>query len=195
MDYIDRTLPLTMLCPDNKAFRRVVFGSLQGTNLIKLHIFAGLLFQDVIANQTQITSVSGVTLGVETRGPKNESVYVGGAYIYKPDILARNGVYHMIDRVISLSYPTSPPSTSPAPTITPEPTKWQPPTTAPVLGQQMVDRVPILLPPVPFVHNQPNPYAVPSSPTSAPSAAPGRHVTLTTKILVLTLSAILPFSF
>ena len=112
MDYIDRDLPLTMLCPDNKAFRRVVFGALHGTDIIKQHIFAGLLFEDVIANQTQIISVNGVTLGVETRGPKNESVYVAGAYIYKPDILARNGVYHMIDRVIGLSYPTSPPSTS-----------------------------------------------------------------------------------
>jgi hypothetical protein len=124
-DYIDRDLPLTFLTPNNKAWRRVAFGALEGVAILQRHLFRGLLFCDVLANETTITSVSGETLGVEKRG---ETMWVGGVAITECDILARNGIIHYVDRVIGLDYDTVAPTTSPAPTITGQPTISVPPT-------------------------------------------------------------------
>jgi uncharacterized surface protein with fasciclin (FAS1) repeats len=145
-DIVDRDLPLTMIAPDNTAWRRIVFGTNEGPEIIKRHIFRGLLFMDVIANTTQLTAVNGVALGVELRGEFNESLFVGGAYLYQGDILARNGVLHYADRVIGMPYPTSAPTMSPAPTITASPTAYVPPTPAPIFVP--TGSVPIYLPPV-----------------------------------------------
>ena len=131
-DIIDRDLPLTMLAPNNRAFERVTFGSLEGGDIITRHIFKGLLFCDVIANETTLITVDDEPLAVELRGENNEHIYVGGAYIYKCDIFSWNGVLHYVDRVIGLEYETVPPTTSPAPTITAQPTPYIPPTPAPV---------------------------------------------------------------
>jgi uncharacterized surface protein with fasciclin (FAS1) repeats len=129
-DIIDRDLPLTMLAPNNKAYGRIATpGSIEDTDdIIRQHIFRGLLFKDVLANLTQVTAINGVTHAVEAYGPNKDTVWVGGACIYEHDILARNGVLHYIDRVIGFDYPTVPPTSSPAPTATAEPTS---PTTAP----------------------------------------------------------------
>jgi uncharacterized surface protein with fasciclin (FAS1) repeats len=133
-DMVDRTLPLTMLVSPNKAWERVTFSTVDGPDIINRHIFRGLQFTDVLANLTTITAVNGAVHTIERKGPNFEYLYVGGAYIYEGDILARNGVMHRIDRVIGLEYPTVPPSTSPAPTITAEPTMYVAPTTTPVAG-------------------------------------------------------------
>jgi hypothetical protein len=141
-DIIDRDSPLTLLAPHNAAWNRITFGTIDGGEIVKKHLLRGLLFLDVLANETQVTSVSGVTLGVELRGP-NKNLWVGGGYVYQGDILARNGVLHYIDRVIGEPYETVPPSVSPAPTITAEPTMFVPPTLAPVF----TEAVPVNLPP------------------------------------------------
>jgi uncharacterized surface protein with fasciclin (FAS1) repeats len=176
-DMIDRDLPITLLAPNNQAFRRITFGTLDGANIIKKHLFSGLLFCDVIANSTEITSVNSDVLKVELRGkPKSglwgtqgQNLFVGGAYLYQCDIFARNGVLHYVDRVIGESYDTVSPTVSPAPTITPQPTAFVPPTAAPVEGQSPVAKdgiVPIVLPPI-------LPGVVPSAQTAdAPSPAP-----------------------
>jgi hypothetical protein len=145
-DLVDRDSPLTMLAPDNRSFRRQGFGTLEGGEIIKRHIFPGLLFWDDFANRTQATAVNGITHGVELRGESNEFLYVGNAFVYESDILARNGVMHYVDRVIGLDYETVPPTTSPAPTITARPTVYLPPTAAPVEPPTGV--VPIYLPPI-----------------------------------------------
>jgi hypothetical protein len=145
-DLVDRDLPLTMLAPDNRSWRRVSFGTLEGGEILKRHIFRGLFFWDVFANMTQAKAVNGIVHGVELRGEFNEFLYIGNAFVYESDILARNGVMHYIDRVIGLDYPTVPPTTSPAPTITARPTVYMPPTAAPVV--QPTGVVPIYLPPV-----------------------------------------------
>jgi hypothetical protein len=124
---------------------------LDGGEVIKRHIFRGLFFCDVLANMTSVASVNGVVHGIEVRGDNNETVRVGGAYIYKCDVLARNGVLHHVDRVIGMDYDTVSPTISPAPTITGEPTSSEEPTAAPVaLFAEDPDSnaVPISLPPV-----------------------------------------------
>ena len=132
-DLVDRDLPLTMLVAPNRAFERITFGATEGGDVIRQHIFRGLLFTDVLANMTEVTSVppQAVTHTIERKGPDGEYLYVGGAYIYEGDILTRNGVMHRVDRVIGYEYPTVAPSQSPAPTATPMPTVYVPPTAAP----------------------------------------------------------------
>jgi uncharacterized surface protein with fasciclin (FAS1) repeats len=150
-DLVDRDLPLTMLAPDNRAWRRIEFGTLDGGDIIKRHIFRGLFFCDVLANLTEISAVNGDVHGIELRGAYNESLWVGGAHIYECDILARNGVLHHIDRVIGMEYETVPPTISPAPTITAAPTSSEAPSLAPVplfAEEPQGVGVPIMLPPV-----------------------------------------------
>jgi hypothetical protein len=154
---VDQDLPLTMLAPNNEAFRRVEIGIFDSDEIILRHLYRGLLFMDVIANETQLMAVNGVTVGVELRGPNSEHLFVGGAYVYQGDILARNGVLHYVDRLIGVDYPTSVPTVSPAPTITARPTMLVPPTPAPV--PTPFGGVPIQLPPV----------NLPTTPTPAPN--------------------------
>ena len=60
-------------------------------------------------------------------GENEENLFVGDAYVFDCDILARNGVLHHIDRVLDMEYPTDVPTTSPAPTGTPVPSLSQQP--------------------------------------------------------------------
>jgi Fasciclin domain len=183
-DLVDRDLPLTMLAPDNTAWRRVEFGTLEGGEIIKRHIFKGLLFCDVLANMTEVTAVNNVVHAVELTGESNDHLWVGGAYVYKCDILARNGVLHHIDRVIGMEYETVPPTISPAPTITGKPTTSYEPSTAPVAmfaEEPGSGAVPIYLPPVtapsPTVNDK-------STPSDAPlSSAETRSLHMTSVLL------------
>ncbi|KAG7364083.1 fasciclin domain containing protein [Nitzschia inconspicua] len=168
-DLVDRDLPLTVLAPDNRAFRRIEFGTLEGGEIIKRHIFKGLFFCDVLANMTTVTTVDGLTHAIELRGDNSESLWVGGARVYECDILARNGVLHYIDRVIGMDYETVPPTISPAPTITPNPTTSYAPTGAPIpLFADVPDSnaVPIFLPPV-------RPPSQPTATDNSPDALEG----------------------
>lgn len=130
-DMIDRDVPITFLAAYDRAWWRVRFGALEGAEIIKRHIFRGLLFCDVIANGTTVTAVNGEIHSVELRGENEENLFVGDAYVFDCDILARNGVLHHIDRVIGLEYPTIPPTSSPEPTQTPQPSLSQEPSLNP----------------------------------------------------------------
>jgi hypothetical protein len=72
-DLVDRTMPLMFLLPDNTAWRRIIFETTQGGEIVKRHIFRGLLFLDVIRDATQRTDVIGLTRAVKLRGEFNES--------------------------------------------------------------------------------------------------------------------------
>lgn len=186
-DIVDRDLPLTMLAPDNRAFRRVTFGTLDGGDIIKRHIFRGLFFCDVIANQTEIVTTDGLALDVELRGEPGsglwglnggQNLYVGGALVYNCDIFARNGVLHYVDRVIGIDYDTVSPTVTPVPTTTPEPTAGIPPTAAP--QDIPTGFVPIILPPI-------LPDVVPSVKTTEAPAPTGSSATRTRLSLLTSL--------
>lgn len=186
-DYISKDYPLTVLAPDNAAFRRVEYDTLEGGPIMKRHIFRGLLFCDVLANQTNVSTVEGEVLKVEVKG--DEDVWVGGAKITKCDILAHNGVLHHVDRVIGLDYDSPAPSISPAPTNTGMPTNSR----APSQGPQLLfaeDRgngaVPISLPPVlPPIHK------VKADPTAPPIDSGGSFTAASTFIVTLFTSLLL----
>jgi uncharacterized surface protein with fasciclin (FAS1) repeats len=196
-DYVDRDLPLTLLAPDNRAWRRITFGTLEGADIIRRHLYKGLLFCDVIANQTEIKTVEEEFISVELRGAPGtglwglnggQNLYVGGAYVYNCDMYARNGVLHHIDRVIGMDYDTVSPTVSPAPTITAEPTMFVPPTAAP--QDIPTGFSPIVLPPI-------LPGVVPSAKTDdRPAASPVDSAASSSWVLSsLGLSAVLLSTF
>jgi len=168
-DYISKDYPLTVLAPDNAAFRRVEFDTIDGGPIIKRHIMRGLFFCDVLANQTEVITVEGVKLSVELKGDEEEELWVGGAKVYNCDILAHNGVLHHIDRVIGIDFDSPSPTESPAPTFTPEPSISRYPSEGPQpLFEEEPDNgaVPISLPPV-----VPPIYKIQKHPTAPPSGA------------------------
>lgn len=165
-DYVSKDYPLTVLAPDNKAFRRVEFDTLEGGPIIKRHIMRGLFFCDVLANQTEVITVEGVKLSIELKGEDEEELWVGGAKVYNCDILAHNGVLHHIDRVIGIDFDSPSPTLSPAPTITPMPSISRAPSQGPqplFAEEPDYGAVPISLPPV-----LPPIYKIKKHPTAAP---------------------------
>lgn len=167
-DYISKDYPLTVLAPDNAAFRRVEYDTLDGGPIMKRHIMRGLFFCDVLANQTEVVTVEGEVLDVEV---VDEQLWVGGAKVYNCDILAHNGVLHHIDRVIGLDFDSPAPTQSPAPTITSAPTASYAPSDGPqplFADEPDNGAVPIYLPPV-----EPPINKIHADPTPTPVAVSG----------------------
>lgn len=194
IDFVDltdlyaRDSPLTVLAPDNAAFRRVEFDTISGGPILKRHVFRGLLFCDVLANQTEVSTVDGVVLGVEV---KDDELWVGGAKVYECDVLAHNGVVHLVDRVIGLTYDSPSPTHSPAPTVTPEPTISRAPSQGPqALFTQLPDNgaVPIYLPPVaPPINILQAPPTHPPHDSAAPKTAASASIQAATGAVLLCL--------
>jgi len=183
-DYISKDTPLTVLAPDNAAFRRVEYDTIDGGPIIKKHIMRGLFFCDVLANRTEVATVDGVVLRVEV---KDDELWVGGAKVYNCDILAHNGVLHYVDRVIGLDFVSPSPTQSPAPTITDAPTASDAPSEQPVplfAEQAFNGAVPIYLPPV-----QPPINKIRADPTPSPVVDSGGRL-ITTSTLTLTVSTL-----
>lgn len=185
-DYISKDTPLTVLAPDNAAFRRVEYDTIEGGPIIKRHIMRGLFFCDVLANKTEVVTVEGVVLGVEV---KDDELWVGGGKVYNCDILAHNGVLHHIDRVIGLEFDSPAPTQSPAPTITAVPTSSHFPSHQPVplfAEEPNNAAVPIYLPPV-----EPPINKIQADPTPAPIVESGAIVTVALPLITTTTSMFL----
>lgn len=168
-DYVSKDYPLTVLAPDNAAFRRVEFDTIDGGPILKRHIMRGLFFCDVLANQTEVVTVEGVVLNVELKGEEEEELWVGGAKVYNCDILAHNGVLHYVDRVIGIDFDSPAPTASPAPTITAQPTISFAPSRQPVplfFEEPENGAVPLSLPPV-----LPPIYKIQTKPTPRPTTS------------------------
>ena len=100
--------PFTVFAPVNDAFAAVDPATLQSvasdnatlTKILTLHVVSGeLTTKDLkAADGTSLTTVNGGKLKVEVKG---EDIYVGGAKIIIPDVMAKNGVIQVVDTVIT----------------------------------------------------------------------------------------------
>jgi uncharacterized surface protein with fasciclin (FAS1) repeats len=100
--------PFTVFAPVNDAFAAVDPATLQTvvednktlTSILTLHVVPGeLTTKDLkAADGTSLTTVNGGKLKVEVKG---EDIYVGGAKIVIPDVMAKNGVIQVVDTVIT----------------------------------------------------------------------------------------------
>ncbi len=97
--------PLTLLAPDNPAWSAVAGGNnSHGGNIsfwqdvLMNHIFTGNLYS--IITSTTIQSVNNKMWNVQQFG--NQTL-IGGSILVNPDVLACNGVIHVIDRVLGVT--------------------------------------------------------------------------------------------
>lgn len=101
--------PFTVFAPTNEAFAKVDAATLDSlaadptgalADVLKLHVVSGKIMaaDAVAAAGTSIETLGGGKLKVEVNGGE---VTVGGAKVVTTDIVASNGVIHVLDSVIT----------------------------------------------------------------------------------------------
>ncbi len=99
--------PITVFAPNNAAFQNLPVGELarlllpanrdELAALLQGHVVADELFASELSDGQVLTTLSGTKLVVEVT---NGTVTVGGAQVVRADIVASNGVIHIIDEVL-----------------------------------------------------------------------------------------------
>ncbi|KAG7290338.1 hypothetical protein NEMBOFW57_000338 [Staphylotrichum longicolle] len=98
--------PITILAPDDNAFKNRTFTHDQLTALVKQHILVDYFAYTPLLRNGQVYPTLGggqVVVSVDTKG----AVYLGGAPILAGDAIITNGAIHTIGKV--LGAPASPP--------------------------------------------------------------------------------------
>ena len=98
--------PFTVFAPTDAAFRRLPAGTVaallgnvpQLTDILLYHVVEGRVFAGDVVTLTEAASVQGETIGVAISG--GSVILDGEATVTEVNILATNGVIHVIDRVI-----------------------------------------------------------------------------------------------
>ncbi|MEZ4268066.1 MAG: fasciclin domain-containing protein [Myxococcota bacterium] len=106
---LDATLagagPFTVLAPTDAAFGALPAGALDAlladkdalTEVLLGHVVSSELAASAIAGRTSVTTLAGTTLKVEIVG---SDVFIGGAKVSRTDVMASNGIIHIIDAVL-----------------------------------------------------------------------------------------------
>ena len=97
--------PFTVLAPTDAAFNDLPEGTLEGlladTEKLKTvllsHVIEGSVLAETVVTLDSATTLSGQALPIST----SEGVQIAGAAVIKTNILASNGVIHLIDKVIT----------------------------------------------------------------------------------------------
>ena len=99
--------PFTVFAPTDAAFAKLPAGTVEGlladkaklTSILTYHVVAGtVMAADIIkSNGATPTTVNSLPLDIVIRDGK---VYVNGAQVVTADIVASNGVIHVIDTVL-----------------------------------------------------------------------------------------------
>ena len=98
--------PLTLFAPSNAALAKVNTSSFNHSRrnmLVLNHIVKGNWYSSVLGSNGSVlllTTLGNQTLKVQNTG---NQTHVGGALITASDVLASNGVVHMIDGVLGIS--------------------------------------------------------------------------------------------
>jgi len=97
--------PFTVFAPNDTAFAKVPGATLQGlladkaalSNVLTYHVVAGKVTAADVVKLSEATTVQGQKVSIEVKGGK---VFVDGAQVIATDIMASNGIIHVIDSVI-----------------------------------------------------------------------------------------------
>ena len=97
--------PFTVFAPTDQAFAKLPAGTLEAllkdkaklTTILTYHVVPGRLMAADVVKLTQAKTVEGQNLQISTKG----GVKVDAANVTATDIVASNGVIHVIDAVIS----------------------------------------------------------------------------------------------
>jgi uncharacterized surface protein with fasciclin (FAS1) repeats len=97
--------PFTVFAPTDAAFAKLPEGTVEAllqdkeklTKILTYHVVAGKVTSDQVVSLTEATTVSGIAAPIKVKDGK---VWVGGAMVSSVDIMASNGVIHVIDSVM-----------------------------------------------------------------------------------------------
>ncbi len=98
--------PFTVFAPTDAAFAALPAGTLDGLlkdpaalkKILLYHVVSGAVTADKVVGLTSATSVEGSPIAISV---KDGSVYLNdSAKVVTPDVMASNGVIHVIDHVI-----------------------------------------------------------------------------------------------
>jgi uncharacterized surface protein with fasciclin (FAS1) repeats len=96
--------PFTVFAPTDEAFAKIPQADLQAlladkaklTKVLTYHVVAGKVIAADVVKLKQAKTVEGQSIKIDT----SDGVKVDGANVVKTDIMASNGVIHIIDSVI-----------------------------------------------------------------------------------------------
>ncbi len=99
--------PFTIFAPRNSAFAALPEGTLDTlmlpssnaelTQILQLHVVRGsYTAADLVNRTTTLQTLSGLSIIVDGFN----GIHVGGVNVVQPDVLARNGVMHIVDGII-----------------------------------------------------------------------------------------------
>ena len=97
--------PFTVFAPTNKAFAALPPATLnallanpkQLAKVLEFHVISGKVLAANVTNGLKAKSLEGSTLNFKIQ---NGAAYVNGAKIIKTDVMASNGVIHVINKVL-----------------------------------------------------------------------------------------------
>jgi uncharacterized surface protein with fasciclin (FAS1) repeats len=106
VDTLEGTGPFTVFAPTDAAFAALPAGTLDGLlkdpaalkKVLLYHVVAGSVTSDKVVGLTSANSVEGSPIALSV---KDGTVYLNDtAKVVTPDVMASNGVIHVIDQVI-----------------------------------------------------------------------------------------------
>ena len=105
VDTLSGAGPFTVLAPTDDAFAALPVGAMEGlladTEKLKAvllsHVIEGKVLAETVVTLDSATALTGQALPIDIVN----GVEIGGAAVIKTDILASNGVIHLIDKVIT----------------------------------------------------------------------------------------------
>ena len=97
--------PFTVFAPNDAAFAKLPEGTVEAllsdkealTRILTYHVVPGRVTSDAVVNISEAGTVAGINAPIEV---KMGEVYVAGAKVIHPDILASNGIIHVIENVM-----------------------------------------------------------------------------------------------
>lgn len=104
VDVLSGEGPFTVLAPTNEAFAKLPEGALEGlladpealAGVLKAHVVAGKVMASAVLTADKVETLNGTYAVVVTDG----QVSIAGANVIATDLVAKNGVVHLIDTVI-----------------------------------------------------------------------------------------------
>lgn len=99
---VDTTSNVTVFVPTNNALEAALGGGPPDAaalkDIIETHVAKGSLFASDILSKDSLDMYNGKTVSIEK---SNGDVFVGGAKVILPNVILRNGVMHVLDKVLA----------------------------------------------------------------------------------------------
>jgi uncharacterized surface protein with fasciclin (FAS1) repeats len=97
--------PFTVFAPTDEAFAKLPAGTVEAllkdkealTKILTYHVVSGKVTSEQVVTLSEASTVAGIMAKIEVR---DGNVYVAGSKVVTADIMASNGVIHVIDTVM-----------------------------------------------------------------------------------------------